>query len=162
MQMGFLPADSLKYHWQWYKFFFSLNYLRYFGTWFAISPIIATLTENSSRANRLCVDNICIEYSVSLPFSWWLLWLGSLFFIVAFALYQYFCPKFIKDYSSYADYDQSRHSPRWAAWEALYLIEDAARSPKAYDVDKFIGRLLEKKYAQEIDEPIGNGLCRCF
>ncbi len=154
MQIKSLSVDGLKYHWQWYKHFFSLNYLRYFGTWFAISPIVANLTENSSRVNKICVGSVCAEYSVSLPFSWWLLWLGSLFFIVAFALYQIFCPKFIKDYSSFSDYERSRHSPRWAAWEAYYLVNDAQKSLAAYDLDKFVTRLTTKKYAQEIGEKI--------
>lgn len=152
MQIKTLGVDGLKYHWQWYKHFFSLNYLRYFGTWFAISPIVATITENSSGANKICIGSVCAEYSVSLPFTWWLLWLGSLFFIIAFSLYQIYCPKFIKDYSSYSDYERARHSPRWAAWEALYLVKDAQKSATAYDLDKFVSRLLTKKYAQETDE----------
>ena len=154
MVFNTLWPDSLKHHWQWYKHYFSLSYLRYFGTWFAIAPVFAAISENAERKNRICIDQTCIEYSFQLPFSWWLLWLGSLFFIISFGLYQYFCPKFIKDYSSYADYEAARHSPRWAAWESLYLIIDAQKSPSAYDLEKFVGRLVDKKFAKEIAETV--------
>jgi hypothetical protein len=154
MAIKFYFPDSFKYHWQWYKHFFSLSYLRYFGTWFAVAPVIAAISENAERSNKFCIDQNCTEYSFYLPFSWWLLWAGSLFFIISFGLYQYFCPKFIKDYSSYADYEAARHSPRWAAWESLYLINDAKKSQCAYDLDKFVRRLVDKRLAEKTDERI--------
>lgn len=147
-----IMKDSLSYHWQWYKHFFSLNYIRYFATWFAISPIVATATENIGGNNKFCIENTCLTYHLELPFSWWLLWVGSLLFITAFSLYHFYCPKFIKDYSSYADYESARHSPRWASWEALYLVQDATRAPRAYDLNKFVERLVNKKLAHPIGE----------
>lgn len=154
MKLNSLWQDGLKYHWQWYKYFFSLSYIRYFGTWFAIAPSIAIIVENASNNNSFCINNACVQYHFDLPFSWWILWVSSLLFIFSFALYQYFCPKFIKDYSSYADYEAARHSPRWAVWESLYLLEDARACPGAYDIDKFVSRLIEKKYAQKTQEDI--------
>lgn len=139
--------DGSDHHWQWYKDYFSLSYIRYFATWFAVAPIIARVFGSSGHESPICIDADCIVVRVDLPFSWWILWIGSVSFITAFALYHYYCPAFIKRYSSYSDYLAAMHSPRWTSWEALRLITESQASPKAYDIDKFVSRLKEKGYA---------------
>lgn len=145
----FILKDSVDYHWQWYKDFFSLNYIRYFATWFAAAPIFANLFNVSGSVTPICIQDDCIKIQMNLPFSWWILWIGSILFILAFGLYHAYCPPFIKRYSSYSDYLAARHSPRWAAWEAKSLVEDSLRHPNGYDLEKFVDRLSTKDFVKK-------------
>lgn len=142
----FLIEDGTDHHWQWYKDFFSLNYIRYFATWFAAAPIFANIFGIAGTNTPICISEKCISIQMDLPFSWWILWIGSVAFVIAFGLYHSFCPPFIKRYSSYSDYLAASHSPRYAAWEAKYLVEDALSNPKSYDLKKFVDRMSTKEF----------------
>jgi len=143
--------DSHTTHWQWYRGFFNITILRYLVTWFAIVPIILKFVENADPSLKV-KDVIEIHFinNASLPFSLQILWISSLLFVIALFLYQFFCPGFIKTYSSYADYLKHHHSPRWIIWESQKVIDDKN------EIGKLFERLNEKGYISDHQEEIQN------
>jgi len=136
--------NNHKSHWQWYKNFFNITILRYLVTWFAIVPLFVKIVEVINRVLKAPKIQLILEnISLSLPFYWELLWLSSLFFVIALTLYQLFCPQFIKTYNSFGDYKKRLHSPRWIIWESLSVINDKQEIGKLFD------RLSTKNYIKE-------------
>src|SRR5688572_30240002 len=109
--------DNHKTHWQWYKDFFNVTVLRYLVTWFAIVPIAASFITNF-KPHLKYKDLFEVDFlaDTSLPLGLKVLWLSSLFFVIALLLYQWHCPGFIKTYSSFGDYKRHQHSSRWIIW----------------------------------------------
>lgn len=153
----FWVSDGLEVNWQWYRSYFSLNYIRYFATWFALAPLFQGVSDLNKDYGQICAVGNCLNVDFNLPFSWWILWIASILFIFAFALYLIYCPGFIKKYSSFSDYESHRHAPRWASWEALHLVEDSLKNPQSYDLAKFVDRLKTKGYLEKstkcVDKP---------
>jgi hypothetical protein len=136
-------------HWQWYKGFFGITVLRYLVTWFALVPIFAKLF--SDWKFKVTLNNeeaIDFHSKLSIPFTLEILWLASLLFVIALLLYQFFCPRFIKTYSSYGDYKKHEHSPRWIVHEALKVINDENELPKLFE------RLSTKEYLKKETKPV--------
>jgi hypothetical protein len=65
--------------------------------WFVATPLLANLAQQETVATYL--------KGVSLPFTWGLLFLASLFFSVARFLYLSFCPKIIREFSGWEEYN---------------------------------------------------------
>jgi len=73
-------------HWQNYKSFFNLTVFRYFVTWFAIVPLLASLFLKVPSTFEFELNGKSSSYEFhlgfGLPFSWKCLWLSSLFFVL--------------------------------------------------------------------------------
>ncbi len=152
-------------HWQFFKDFFKIAFMRYLLFWFAIVPIFVKLL--SGLPEKFRIPGTEHFLSLSLPFTWWLLWLASLCYFIAFVLFHAFCPQFIKRYPSYTEYKTHGHSPRWVIWEFYYAVE-GPRSPSNFvakiwqkiyfrfspirETDKLFERVITKNYAQETTE----------
>jgi hypothetical protein len=152
-------------HWQFFKDFFQIAFLRYLLFWFAIVPIFVKLL--SGLPEKFQIPGTEHFLSLTLPFTWWLLWLASLFYFIAFVLFHVFCPQFIKRYPSYTEYKNHGHSPRWVIWEFFYAV-DGPKSPSNFvvkiwqkiyfylspisEADKLFQRVITKKYAEETTE----------
>lgn len=54
---------------------------------------------------------------VKIPISFWILWLASVSFIVAWTILNTSCPKFVREYRDYGRYLNRNHSHRWIVWE---------------------------------------------
>lgn len=153
-------------HWQFFKDFFQIGFLRYLLFWFAIVPIFLTLFWGLPPELPLFGTAHIVHFA--LPFSWWMLWLASLFYLLAYILFHVFCPQFIKRYPSYTEYLTHGHSARWIAWEFYYAVYGP---PKATNIfaciwkriffffspirhsGKLFDRVIKKKYAQVADQP---------
>jgi hypothetical protein len=124
--------DGEKVHWHNLDGYFKPIVTRFFITWFATAPLIASLTQKYPTI-------------FTLPFSWWILWLASLAYWIAFSLHAWRCPQFIKRYPNYPAYQARGHSPRWLVWEFCECwssIHGASR-------EKLENRLVDKNYAIE-------------
>src|SRR5262245_604822 len=53
----------------------------------------------------------------------WMLWGAALAFILARLLYYFTCPKFIREYHDFGQYDARQHSHRWIVWEFYHNLE---------------------------------------
>lgn len=133
------------WRWERYKNFFQVTIFRYFVLWFSIVPMIAVALSNTPSEINLHFGGQVIAVKAELPFSWQLLWLSSLFFVMALGIYYTFCPAFIKKYNNYGEYLTYHHDYRWMSWEACNLLKNKI------DRNKFTERVLLKKYAIEID-----------
>lgn len=148
-------------HWQFFKDFFKIAFLRYLLFWFAVVPIFVKLLSGLPEKFRIPATDHFL--TLSLPFTWWLLWLASLFYFIAFILFHAFCPQFIKRYPSYTEYKIHGHSPRWVIWEFFFAVK-GPRGPsnlvarlwqKIYyyfspitETDKLFQRVITKGYAE--------------
>lgn len=128
------------YGWQWFRDFFSITIFKYFVTWFALVPVFAKILEKLPKEIIIPIKGIDYIITLQLPFKWQILWISSLFFIIAFILYKIFVPGFITKYFSLKYYKEFEHSPRWLVWEAKNLINSKT------DLSKFVHRMSEKKY----------------
>ncbi len=138
-----------KTHWQWYRSFFNITILKYLVTWFALVPIATSIVETFKPS--LKINDTLIFYffeNPQLPFGLKILWLSSLSFVIGLFLYQFFCPAFIKTYSSFADYLKHLYSPRWIIWESQKVFNDKN------EIDKFFSRLNTKGYLRESEKKI--------
>lgn len=127
--------DDEPIHWHNLDHYFKPIVTRFFITWFGAAPLIASLTQSYPS-------------TFALPFDWWILWLASLAYAIAFAVHAWRCPQFIKRYPTYLDYQARGHSPRWLVWEFFgcwSVIHEPARL-------KLERRVVEKKYANEATE----------
>lgn len=131
-------------HWQWYRRFFHVAFLRYLAVWFAFVPVFANLFQKLPHEIDIVAGESKFALVIGLPFTWELLWLSSFLFMVAYALYALSCPRFVKNYSSYADYKAHMHSPRWIVWEARELAKDKNELPR------LVERLLTKHYLRVV------------
>jgi hypothetical protein len=149
-------------HWQFFKDFFQIAFLRYLLSWFAIVPAFVKLL--SGLPEKFQIPGTEHFLVLSLPFSWWLLWLASFFYFVAFVLFHAFCPQFIKRYPSYSAYKVFGHSPRWVIWEFYFAVEGPKPSSNPVSrawraiyyyfspitqTEKLFNRVITKGYAEE-------------
>ncbi|UWR17812.1 hypothetical protein [Sulfitobacter pontiacus] len=125
--------DGEPTHWHNLDGYFKPIVTRFFITWFATAPLIASLIQN--------YPSIFV-----LPFDWWILWLASLAYAIAFALHAWKCPLFIKRYPTYPAYQARGHSPRWLVWE----FHKCWNGIHAAGREKLKNRVVEKKYAIEV------------
>lgn len=84
----------------------SLIWLKLAISYIAISSIIANVLYGVSK---ICFVEGCLN--LSLPFNWKILFLGSIFYAIGFIIYNYKCPKFIKNYPSYYYFSKSSYIP---------------------------------------------------
>jgi len=75
------------------------------------------------------------------------LWIASLLYVAAYALFSIYCPEFIRRYRGYSDYEAVGHSPRYLAHE-LKRAFDASSNRQ-----QLIRRLEVKAFAQPIELP---------
>lgn len=141
--MGYI--SNIIPRWEKYKHFFQITIFRYLVLWFTIVPILAKLLEGLTRPLDFYINNKHIVMQLELPFNWQILWLSSFFFIIALIIYYLRCPRFIKTYNKYSDYQTYSHDPRWLAWEARGLVKNEKL------VRKFVERLSEKKLLNTYD-----------
>lgn len=134
--------------WEKYKGFFQVTVFRYLVLWFSIVPIVVTLLEGFQKPLVLMWNNQKIVLQLTLPFSWQLLWLSSLLFFIALALYHWWCPPFIKKYNQFSEYQSYANDPRWLAWEAKHVAEDPSL------VAKFTQRLTTKKFLKVLPDDV--------
>jgi len=133
--------------WQVYKDFFQITIFKYLVTWFSIVPLIALLLSDLPSVFKIDFFHTEIEYSfnLELPFSWKMLWSSSLCFVIAFLLYLFRCPKFIKKYNSYKDYLIMQHDPRWIIYESRNIFINRM------NISKFFERISSKNYINKVD-----------
>ena len=98
--------------WEEYQAFFQLIILRYLIVWFSLVPVIAGLVTQLPDPLPVTIMNVTHDIELVLPFHWQLLWLSSLFFVIALAIYKVFCPKFIHKYNNFSDYCKYKHHPK--------------------------------------------------
>ncbi|GEM_PF-3133926 len=132
--------------WETYKAFFGFPVLKLLLVWFALVPILATLLEGIPSPISLSVGKEEFTLQLSLPFNWTILWLSSFFYALAFSSYLIWCPKFVRTYNSYSDYEAYKHDPRWLVWEAYELIK------KKVGFEKFFKRLEDKGFVETRDD----------
>lgn len=131
--------------WESFKSFFQLKFVIYLVTWFTLVPIVVKMLYNVPDTITLNSVTPPLTIVMSLPFSWETMWFSSLSFFIAYILYLIFIPKFVIKYNNYCDYKKFGHSPRNLVYEASSIVK----------IDKFITRMLEKKYIECIDKNIG-------
>jgi hypothetical protein len=133
-------------NWQFLHPWFKPIWLKLLIPWFALIPILLTVFRDVPQVIRIgSVDVVALNFE--LPFKWWLLWIASFAYALAFAIYAARCPKFITRYPTYRDYQAQGHSPRWMAWELNHAV-DKAHSDKSKQ--KLFKRLVDKKLVTEI------------
>lgn len=139
--------------WEEYKDFFQITIFKYLVMWFSIVPILAGLISAIPDHLELMIgENKAVIYltsiNPSLPFNWQLLWLSSLFFVIAFIWYLVRCPKFIRKYNNFSDYEAYGHDPRWIAW----LVSDFVKVASKAQMEKFVDRLAKKRFLIEVTD----------
>jgi len=84
----------------------------------------------------------------------YLLWFASVSFLFAAATYFIFCPRFIKQYGSYSDFDAYGHSHRWIVWEFFNNISEPQRWDSIIYELRFKGFLCQIDNTKLPDAPL--------
>lgn len=142
--------------WEEYQEFFQLIILRYLVVWFSLVPIIASLTSQLPDPLPIKLSGVTYDISLTLPFQWQLLWMSSLFFVIALSLYKVRCPNFIQKYNDFSDYSACQHHPRWLVSEIHRLLKISDEEQKK----KLCERLSSKGYIEKIEDESVETLCK--
>lgn len=142
------PREYLDGAWRWedYRDFFNITVFRYLVLWFSVVPVLASLLSGLKPPVTLKLGNNEFTLALALPFSWQLLWVSSLFFFLAIAVYRLRCPKFIRKYHDYSEYQSRGHDQRWIVWEIQRMKESGA------DLESFTDTLLKKQFGKVVTE----------
>lgn len=128
--------------WEDYKTFFQITIFKYLVMWFSLVPVAAGLLKQLPEPIVVKINDVSFDLYLNLPFNWQILWLSSLFFVIALGIYKWKCPDFIQKYNNYSDYKLYEHHPRWLTWLVYELLKEANDSQK----DKLVERLESKNY----------------
>lgn len=150
LKRAFVRWRDLDSHWQSLSGWFNPTVTRLFISWFALTPIFINVA--GELPERIVFENfgeVPITLLLALPFSWKALWFASFLYAIAFVIYVFKCPRFIKDYRHYDHYKLRGHSPRWLVWEFYYAWSAISESQR----EKLFDRTLSKKIVVDaVDE----------
>lgn len=117
-------------------------------TWFAAAPFFVQLLGDVKSPISIHLGGVTHQVNIGLPFSWWVLWVASLLYVAAYALFSFYCPAFIKRYRGYADYAAVGHSPRYLAHELKRAFDASS------DRQQLVNRLEVKEFSHPCDRSI--------
>ena len=90
--------------------------------WLIIVPIAAkSLNEIPDKITIPFVKHDILLLT-TLPFSWFILYFSALAFFIGYLLYIFFCPKIIKDFSDYGEFELQGHGERELRFEFNSLV----------------------------------------
>ena len=138
------PKEYLNEKWRWenYRDFFNLTVFRYLVLWFSLVPLLASLLAGLKPPIVIPIGGEHqITLGLAIPFYWQILWLSSMFFFLALALYKWRCPAFVKKYHTFAEYTDVGHDPRWIVYEVRLL------KLSGEDLGGFTEKLKTKRFA---------------
>ena len=148
LKRAWIRWRDLDSHWQSLSGWFNPTVTRLFISWFALTPIFIKVV--GELPEKIVITNfgeVPITLLPTLPFSWKAFWVASFLYAIAFAIYIFKCPRFIKDYRHYDHYKQRGHSPRWLVWEFYYAWSVISKNQKK----KLFERTQSKKIVVSAD-----------
>ncbi|OCH11036.1 hypothetical protein [Aliivibrio sp. 1S128] len=80
--------------------------------WIFIVPIAAKVLSLTNEMATVTLFDYTFQVNLALPFSWRLFYFAALFFALATLIYQARCPRLIKEYSTFATFD-NEGKPEW-------------------------------------------------
>lgn len=135
-----------RFHWQYLGRLFHPVAVRLLVPWFAILPILLNVFADAPETLQLQIGKESITISTSLPFKWYLLWLASFFYTIAWTIYLLRSPRFVRHYPNLAAYREEQHSPRWV----IHEVEKAASRITKTRRKRLLRKLIDKGYAVPI------------
>lgn len=135
--------DILSRSWASLRPYFNVTLLKFLVTWFAIVPVAVRITADFPSTTQLRFFDPPVIVHFSLPFRWWLLWLSSLFYILAMVSFLLFCPDIVGSHPKFADYKRQGNTKRFILWK-LYENINHINKPRFFD-------WLKRKSLAEID-----------
>ena len=124
-------------HWQWYKKFFGDAAFKALVAFISLLPVISKVFMTREQAKD---TGFVLETQLRSLFSWQYLWLAGALYFIAYLLYIFFCPDFIKKYNNYKEYSDYEHNPRWIVWLSQEIIDNRVQ------LKEFFSRMKSKKY----------------
>ena len=95
------------------------------SVWAIVVPIAAKLLGGVEDVVNITVLSHPFTFHLRLPFSWKLLFMAALAFMLANLIYEWFCPRLIKETSNYRDFSDQKRSGR----EFHQLLEKLFQPP---------------------------------
>jgi hypothetical protein len=80
--------------------------------WVFIVPITAKILSMTSDMAAITIFEYTFDVNLTLPFSWKMFYFSALFFALATLIYQIRCPRLVKEYPTYSDFDVEG-KPEW-------------------------------------------------
>lgn len=115
---------------------------------FSVVPLLASLLSGLETPVRISIGDHEISIGLGIPFAWQILLLSSLFFFLALGLYTWRCPKFIKKFHNFTEYQAVGHAPRWTVYEIRFL------KLSGEDLTDFTQKLKTKLFAKGTTEAV--------
>lgn len=103
----------------------------------ATTPIILTAYEFFVNSPVNAYTNTAV------PPSLWIIWLFAISYLGAFVAFQAFCPKFVKQYHNYGEYEAKKHAHRWIMWEVWNYFDSLENK------ENFVQELIDKGLAYD-------------
>lgn len=82
------------------------------SVWAIVVPIAAKLLEDVKDVVDVMILSHPFTFHLSLPFSWKVMFMTALAFMLANLLYEWYCPKLIKETNNYCDFSDQKRSGR--------------------------------------------------
>lgn len=112
------------------------------GVWTIVVPITAKLMEGMEDVVNITILSHPFTFHLSLPFSWKLLFMAALAFMLANLIYEWFCPRLIKETSNYRDFSDQKRSAR----ELHQLLDKLFQSPND-EAQRWLSWLVQRNQA---------------
>jgi hypothetical protein len=80
--------------------------------WVFIVPIAAKILSMTSDVATITIFEYTFDVNLALPFSWKMFYFSALFFATATLIYQIRCPRLVKEYPTYSDFEVEG-KPEW-------------------------------------------------
>lgn len=114
--------------------------LRSSFVWLIIVPIVAKSLERSGEIAKIVDD---LEIALKLPFNWYIFYFSAVLIACANALYLLRCPKLVKEFRTYGEFQRSGQTAMYlmSRWEELGVdmeqIEGSKKRASLWQLKRF-------------------------
>lgn len=125
-------SDQFTRDWQYLVDLLRIPFVKQASAIIAAMPALASTT----LMERLFGDDV--------PTSAWFTWAASVLYLLFFVTAFVFCPRFIREYRDFGEYEARKHSKRFIGWELEKLLAKTKSR-------RVITELIEKGIAEKLD-----------
>lgn len=90
--------------------------VRQMYVWLLLVPVLARALAHLPEDGTFSIFGQEVVFSLTLPFSWRVFYFSAVCFVISNIVYQFFCPRLIKDHPSYASFEKEGKGLSHLGW----------------------------------------------
>jgi hypothetical protein len=113
-----------------------VSFIKGMTIWLVLVPILAKIFEKVGGEVSVIFLSHEFNLLLELPFSWYLFYLCSLFFVLANIIYYWHCPDILKEHKNYGDFNAARKTTLHLSAYADHLNIDWAKMEEEIEMSQ--------------------------